>query len=328
MPSLARTLSPILIAVAGLCLASAAIAQSAAYPNRLGRIIVPAPPGGGTDAIARVLADGLTSTLGQQFIVENRPGGQTIIGTNIVAKAPPDGYTLLVGASAHVINDVMLPNLPYDSWKDFTYLTRLTAGPSVLVVSKDIPAKNAKELAALFKSQPDKYSVGTDTLGSLGHMSMELFRNASGAKFQIVAYKGAGPAMVDVIGGHTAGMFSSVVATRPHIIGGKVRALGVTSAERLPSLPDVPTMVEQGFKDFVMNSWHGVWGPAGLSKDVQRTLVTAINKFMSDAKVRERVSNEGLEPIVSTQEEFIEFAKREHAFYKRLVSEGIVKPVQ
>jgi tripartite-type tricarboxylate transporter receptor subunit TctC len=308
--------------------ALAALAQPAPYPNRLVRIIVPAPPGGGTDNIARLLADRLSATFGQQFIIENRGGGSTTIGSNLVAKAAPDGYTLLVTASTHVINDVMLPNLPYDSWKDFTHLTRVASGPSVLVVNNALPVKTPGELAALMKSKPDHYNVGTDAIGSLGYMSMELFRNVTGARFQIANYKGAGPALIDISGGHIAGMFSSVVATRPHILSGRVRALGVTSAERVPSLPDVQTMVEQGFKDFVMNSWHGVYGPAGMPKDVQQTLVAAINKIMSDPKIRERLISEGVGPIVSSQEEFIKFQKNEHAFYSRLVREGIVKVSQ
>jgi tripartite-type tricarboxylate transporter receptor subunit TctC len=323
-----KLLSRLVIAVAVFSLALPALAQSASYPNRMVRIIVPAPPGGGTDNIARLLADRLSASLGQQFIVENRGGGSTTIGSNLVAKAAPDGYTLLVTASTHVINDVTLPNLPYDSWKDFTHLTRVASGPSVLVVNNALPVKTPGELAALMKSRPDYYNVGTDAVGSLGYMSMELFRNASEAKFQIVNYKGAGPALIDISGGHIAGMFSSVIATRPHILSGRVRALGVTSAERVPSLPDVPTMVEQGFKDFVMNSWHGVYGPAGLPREVQLTLVTAINKIMSDPKVRERLTSEGVGPIVSSQEQFIEFQKNEHALYTRLVREGIVKVTQ
>ncbi|MDB5794688.1 MAG: tripartite tricarboxylate transporter substrate binding protein [Noviherbaspirillum sp.] len=318
-----------ILAIAAMAFSSLQVqAQSTSYPNRTVRIIVPAPPGGGTDAIARIVADRLGAQFGQQFIIENRGGGSTTIGSNVVAKAAPDGYTLLVTASTHVINDVMLPNLPYDSWKDFTHLTRLTSGPSVLVVNTNVTAKTATELAAQMKTRPERYNLGTDAVGSLGYMSMELYRNASGAKFEIVNYKGAGPALADIVGGHITGMFSSVVATRPHITAGKVRALGVTSAERVPSLPDVPTMVEQGFKNFIMTSWHGVYGPAGMPKEIQEKLVTAIKGIMSDPKVRERLTNEGFGPVSSSQEEFIEFEKNEYKLYRRLVDEGIVKLVQ
>jgi tripartite-type tricarboxylate transporter receptor subunit TctC len=300
-------------------------AQAPAYPARTVRIVVPFAPGGAVDFIGRLLAERLTVTLGQQFIVENRPGGFGTIGSDVVAKASPDGYTLLVQASVHVINASLLPKLPYDTWADFTHITRVSEGPTVLIVNNAIPAKDAREFAALIRKRPGQISVGTESIGSGGHLAMELFRNSTGAKFEIINYKGAGPALIDIQGGHIAGMFGTMIATRPQILAGKVRALGVTAAKRSPALPDVPTMIEQGFPNFEMYSWHGVYGPANLPKEVVATLTGALAKIMQGPEARERLSTQGFEPIVSTSQQFLEFQKKEFALYARLIRDGNIK---
>ena len=310
-------------ALAGVLCLGDAFAQ--AYPTRTVRIVVPFAPGGAVDFIGRLLAERLTVTLGQQFIVENRPGGFGTIGSELVAKSAPDGHTLLVQASVHVINAALLPKLPYDTWTDFTHITRVSEGPTVLIVNNAIPAKDAREFAALIRKRPGLINTGTESIGSAGHLSMELFRNASGSRFEIINYKGAGPALIDIQGGHIAGMFGTMIATRPQILAGKVRALGVTAAKRSPALPDVPTMIEQGFPGFEMYSWHGVYGPANLPKDVVSTLTAALAKIMQGPEARERLSTQGFEPIVSTSQQFLEFQKREFVLYERLIREGKIR---
>jgi len=309
--------------LAGVLSVGQAMAQ--AYPARTVRIVVPFAPGGAVDFIGRLLAERLTVTLGQQFIVENRPGGFGTIGSDVVAKSPPDGHTLLVQASVHVINAALLPKLPYDTWSDFTHITRVSEGPTVLIVNNAIPAKDAREFAALIRKRPGLINTGTESIGSGGHLAMELFRNATGSRFEIINYKGAGPALIDIQGGHIAGMFGTMIATRPQILAGKVRALGVTAAKRSPALPEVPTMIEQGFPGFEMYSWHGVYGPANLPKEVVSTLGSALAKIMQGPEARERLSTQGFEPIVSTSQQFLEFQKKEFVLYERLIREGKIR---
>lgn len=323
-PTPLRWLAAVALAGASLALATTAYAQST-FPSRTVRIIVPFAPGGAVDFVGRLVAERLTAALGQQFIVENRPGAFGTIGSELVAKAAPDGYTLLVQASVHVINAALLPKLPYDTWNDFTPISRVSEGPVVLIVNNAVPARNAKELVALIKARPGQINTGTESIGSAGHLAMELFRNATGTRFEIINYKGAGPAMIDIQGGHIAGMFSTMIAARPHILAGKVRALGVAAARRSAALPDVPTMIEQGFPNFEMYSWHGVYGPANLPKDVLGILSAAIMKFMGQPEARERLLTQGFEPIVSTPQQFIEFQKKEFALYERLIREGKIR---
>jgi tripartite-type tricarboxylate transporter receptor subunit TctC len=319
-----RWLAAATVTSVSLAMSASAFAQTT-FPSRTARIIVPFAPGGAVDFVGRLVAERLTAALGQQFIVENRPGAFGTIGSELVAKAAPDGYTLLVQASVHVINAALLPKLPYDTWNDFTPISRVSEGPVVLIVNNAVPARNAKELVALIKARPGQINTGTESIGSAGHLAMELFRNATGTRFEIINYKGAGPAMIDIQGGHIAGMFSTMIAARPQILAGKVRALGVAAARRSAALPDVPTMIEQGFPNFEMYSWHGVYGPANLPKDVLGILSAAIMKFMGQPEARERLLTQGFEPIVSTPQQFIEFQKKEFALYERLIREGKIR---
>jgi len=323
--AISRWLSGLVLGLAALLIGATAFAQPAPYPNRTARIVVPFAPGGAVDFVGRLLAERLSATLGQQFIVENRPGGFGTIGSDLVAKSAPDGYTLLVQASVHVINAALLPKLPYDTWNDFTHITRVSEGPVVLIVNNSVPAKSAKEFASMIRERPGLINTGTESIGSAGHLAMELFRNASGGKFEIINYKGAGPALIDIQGGHIAGMFGTMIATRPHILGGKVRALGVAAAKRSAALPDVPTMIEQGFVNFEMYSWHGVYGPANMPKDVVSTLSAALAKIMQAPEARERLSTQGFEPIVSTSQQFLEFQKKEFVVYEKLIRDGKIK---
>jgi len=323
--AISRRLSGLVLGLAALLIGATAFAQPASYPNRTARIVVPFAPGGAVDFVGRLLAERLSATLGQQFIVENRPGGFGTIGSDLVAKSAPDGYTLLVQASVHVINAALLPKLPYDTWNDFTHITRVSEGPVVLIVNNSVPAKSAKEFASLIRERPGLINTGTESIGSAGHLAMELFRNASGGKFEIINYKGAGPALIDIQGGHIAGMFGTMIATRPHILGGKVRALGVAAAKRSAALPDVPTMIEQGFVNFEMYSWHGVYGPANMPKDVVSTLSAALARIMQAPEARERLSTQGFEPIVSTSQQFLEFQKKEFVVYEKLIRDGKIK---
>ena len=307
-----------LLAAAALCAAST-LAAGQTYPNKPVRIIVPYPPGGTVDAVARVVAEGLTEQLGQTFVVDNRAGAAGSIGSETVARAAPDGYTLLVNASTFAASPLLMKNLPYDIHKDFTPITNMGEVPLLITAYPGIAANNLREFISLVKADPKKYYFGTSSVGSASHLAEEAIKYEAKLGIEIVPYKGTGPALTDVMGGHISAMIDAIPSSLPHVKGGKLKALAVTSAQRLPSLPDIPTVSESGLAGFEMVSWYGLWGPAKLPPDVTNTLHTAVVKALKSQRVVQVLNEQGFIPKGSTPQAFSAYVHDESEKYGRLI---------
>jgi tripartite-type tricarboxylate transporter receptor subunit TctC len=305
-----------------LALAGAAHAQ---YPAKPVRIVVPYPPGGTVDVVARNLAQQLTVQTGQQFIVDNRAGANGTIGSDFVSKAAPDGYTLLVQASIFVINPLFLKNVPYDVQRDFTAVANIGSVPLLVTAHPSVPAGNLREFVALVRANPDRYTFATTGLGSAGHLTEEVIRRDAGLSILIVPYKGAGPALTDIVGGQVSALADPLPSSYPHVKGGRLKALAVTSRERIAFMPDVPTMAESGFPGFEMLSWYGLWGPPGLPKDVLERLAAETAKAAKSAEMREKLASQGFIPDGSGPAAFAAYVKDEIAKYAKIVKDANIK---
>jgi tripartite-type tricarboxylate transporter receptor subunit TctC len=311
--------------IGAIALTLSAFAYSQAYPNKPVKIVVPYPPGGTVDAVARVIAARLSEHLGQQFIVDNRAGANGTIGSGIVAKSPPDGYTLLLQASTFVATPLLMKGLPYDIEKDFTPITNLGAVPLLVTSNPGIPAKNLKEFIAASKAEPQKYTFGTSAVGSASHLAEEAIKSEAKMEIVIIPYKGTAPAIVDVIGGHTSAMIDAVPSTMPHVKSGKLRPLAVTSAKRLPSLPDVPTVAESGLDGFEMVSWYGLWGPARMPPEVTAKIQKEVAAALKSQQVAKSLGEQGFMVSGSTSEEFASYIANESAKYSRLIKAANIR---
>jgi tripartite-type tricarboxylate transporter receptor subunit TctC len=305
-----------------LVFAGASLAQ---YPAKPVRIVVPYPPGGTVDVVARNLAQQLTVQTGQQFIVDNRAGANGTIGSDFVSKAAPDGYTLLVQASIFVINPLFLRNVPYDVQRDFTPVANIGSVPLLVTAHPSVPAGNLREFVALVRANPDKYTFATTGLGSAGHLTEEVIRRDAGLQILIVPYKGAGPALTDIVGGQVSALADPLPSSYPHVKAGRLRALAVTSRERLAFMPEVPTMAESGFPGFEMLSWYGLWGPPGLPRDVVDRLAAEVAKAVKAPEMQEKLAAQGFLPKGSTAPEFATYVRDEIAKYARIVKEANIK---
>ncbi|OZI24221.1 ABC transporter substrate-binding protein [Bordetella genomosp. 7] len=284
----------------------------AAYPDRPIRYVIPFPPGGSTDTTGRILAEEMAKILGQPVVVENRGGAGGNIGAAHVAGAPADGYTLLQGTiGTHGINPTLYDNLPFDARRDFVPVARMTAGTNVLVVNPDVPVKTVQELVAYAKQNPGKLMMGSSGAGSSIHMSGELFQVLTGTRFTHVPYRGGGPAMNDLLAGHIQLMFDNLNVSGPHIQAGRLRALGVTSRQRAPLLPDVPTLMEAGVPDYEVISWSGVFAPAGTPRDVVEKLNATINQALGSDSVRARFDEAGIQIDLMGVDQFKRFVDSE-----------------
>src|SRR5688572_3064346 len=267
--SIVRAFARVLIlasTTAALC--SPAVAQTA-YPPKSLRFVVPFPPGGPLDIVARVIAQDLNRGWGQAVLVDNRPGAGGNIGADVVAKSAPDGYTILMGAvSTHAINVWLYSKLPYDPIRDFAPITLVTSVPNVLVVHPSVPVRNVQQLIALAKARPGQLNFASGSTGSAGHLAGELFKTMAGADMVHIPYKGAAPAVTDLVAGHVSLMFDNMASALPNIKAGRVRALAVTTAQRSPFLPDIPTISEAGLRGFDIGTWFGIFAPAGTPRDV------------------------------------------------------------
>jgi tripartite-type tricarboxylate transporter receptor subunit TctC len=309
---------------AAFALAAAAHAQS--YPNRPVQIVVPYPPGGTVDVVARIVAQGLSSQMGQQFRVENRAGANGFIGSDYVAKAAPDGYTLLVQASIFVINPLFLPNVPYDTQRDFTPVSNLGSVPLLVVANPKVPASNLREFIALAKQDIRKYTFATSGLGSAGHLSEETIKRQAGIPdMLIVPYKGAGPTLIALIAGEVSVMIDPMPSSFPHVKAGKLKPLAVTSRNRVSFLPDVPTVAESGLPGFEMVSWYGLWGPARMPKDVAARLAAESRRAVHSPLASERLGAQGFDAVGSSPEQFASYLKEEIARYAKIVKEANIK---
>ena len=310
----------------GLALANGA-ASAQVYPTKPIRFVVPFAPGGSTDTLARVLALKLSDALGQQVVVDNRSGANGNIGMEIVAKAPADGHTILLGYIANVaIAPSLYEKLPFDPVKDYEPVTLIATSPNVLVAHPSVAAKNLKELIALAKAQPGKLNYASASVGSVGHLTGELLNELAGIKMTHVAYKGSGQAVTDLLGGHIQLMFSGFSSTLPHIKSGKLRALAQTGEKRSAALPDVPTIAESGFPNFEATAWYGVHAPAKTPKAIVNRLNAEIVKALKLPDVKERLSGLGFEIAASTPEAYGKYIRSEITKWAKVVKASGAKP--
>jgi tripartite-type tricarboxylate transporter receptor subunit TctC len=318
-----KTLSKMLAAAAALAFST--VASSQGYPNKVVRIVVPYPPGGTVDVVARVIAARLSENLGQQFIVDNRAGANGTIGSNVVARSPADGYTLLLQAPTFVAAPLLMNNVPYDIDKDFTPITQLGSVPLLVTVNPGVPAKDLKEFMSAIKAQPKKYVFGTSAVGSPSHLAQEAIKHDGKLDFMIVPYKGTAPALTDTVGGHISAMVDALPSTMPHVKSGKLRALAVTSARRIPSLPDVPTVAESGLQGFEMVSWYGLWGPAKMPPELVAKIQQEVAKALKSEQAAKSLGEQGFIISGSTPAEFKTYIKQESDKYRRLIKAANIK---
>lgn len=305
------------IAAAALLAIGPVAAQS--YPTKPIRLIVPFAAGGGSDAIARPLIDKLSAVLGQNVIIENRGGANGNIGAELVAQAPADGYTLLFANASLPISVSLYKKLSFDVIKDFTPISLVSISPSVLVVNPQVPAKSVEELIALAKASPGQLNYATAGAGSTMHLAAELFNSMAGTKMVHVPFKGAGPAITDVIAGHVQLLFVNIPPVAGHIGAGKLRPLAVTTPKRSSALPDIPSLDEAGLKGYESTTWYGVMGPANLPENVVRTLNRAIAETVSAPEIQARLRGVGSEPETNTPEQFAAFLKTNIESWARVV---------
>jgi tripartite-type tricarboxylate transporter receptor subunit TctC len=306
--------------------AGAALAQG--WPSRPVRLIAPYPAGGPIDISARLLAGKLQASLGQPVVVENRPGAGGNLGVEMVAKSAPDGHTLVIGAIAtHAINPTLMGGVPYDPVRDFRHIALMVQVPNVLVVNLDLPAKSVAELIALARQRPGRLDFASGSTGSTGHLAGELFKQMTGTYMVHIPYKGAAPAVLDLVAGRVHLMFDNLASALPNIRAGKVRALAVTTKRRSSFLPELPTLDESGLKGFDMTTWWGVMAPARTPDEVVARLNGEILRALEAPEVRERLRAMGSEtPAIRTPEEFTAFVAAEGRIYAELVRRSGAKP--
>jgi tripartite-type tricarboxylate transporter receptor subunit TctC len=312
------------MAVAALLAAQAilpAAAQSpAAYPSRAVKLVIPFPPGGPLDIVGRAIAQKLTEAWGQSVVVDNRPGAGGNIGADLVAKAPPDGYTILMGAlSTHAVNPSLYATMPYDAVKDFAPITLVAITPNVLVVNAALPVNSAKEFIAYAKANSGKLAFGSGSNGSAGHLAGELFKVDLGLDVIHVPYKGGAPATQALLAGDTQFMFDNLANAMPQVKAGKLKALAVTTAQRSPLVPDLPTMAEAGLPGFDISTWYGLFAPAGTPPAVIAKLNADVAKILNTPDVRAKLMADGAEPSPDTPEQFAQMIARELAKYARII---------
>lgn len=305
---------------------SATPATPSAYPNKPIRLIVPFPPGGATDIIGRTLAQKLVTQLGQTVIVENRPGAGGTVGSGELMKAAPDGYTLLLGTtSTHSIAPYLYKNLGYVAERDFTPISEVATATNVLVVAPNLQVADVRQLVALAKAQPDKLNYASSGNGTIVHLQSELFKQLSNTRITHVPYKGTALAMPDVMSGQVQLIFDSIVSALPHINGGKVRALAVTSAKRSPLLPNVPTVIESGLPGYEVNTYFGLFAPAKTPADIVDRLQREVAKAVQSPEVRDRFATQGSEPVGGTPAALAQTMRTEAEKWKRVIETAEVK---
>jgi len=312
---------------AGLACALPQNASAQAWPNKPIRLVIPFPAGGATDIVGRTMAQKLSTALGQQVVVDNKPGAGGSIGADIVAKAPPDGYTLLMATSStHSIGPALNPRLPYDAFKDFAPLGHVANAPSVLVVGDRFPAKTAQELIALIKKSPGQYNFGSSGIGTYPHLAAEMFKWRAGGLFVVhIPYRGTGLVIGDMMGGQITFLMDSVVSAQPHIKDGRVRALAVSGVRRSTALPGVPTFAEVGVPGMDFSNWFGLFAPAGTPPEIVARLNREINAALSAPDVIERMDRVGAEPVTGTPEQFAKTYRDEFTSWKAVIQRAGIK---
>jgi tripartite-type tricarboxylate transporter receptor subunit TctC len=326
MVSLNRRPTAALLALGMLAwLPSAATAQT--YPSRTVTVVVPFPAGGSVDGVARILVQKLNETMGQHFIVENRAGGASgTVGANAVAKAAPDGYSLLVSASVHVINPFLYKNVPYDVVTDFTPVMLLADGPLIVSTTPSIAANNLKDFFDLVRKAPQKFTFGATTIGSASHLAIELLKRDAGIDTLVIAYKGTAPALTDLMSGQIQLLADPMLSSLPLAQGSKIKALGLTSRKRAAAAPEIPTVEESGVKGFEFVSWYGLWGPKNLPADVSNKLQAETAKILAQPDVKQRLNTLGFEPIGSPADAFAKYIRDEMAKYATIINDAKIRP--
>ena len=313
------------VASALFALATWSGASAQNYPTRLVHIIAPFGPGGPSDVFSRIIAQKLSEALKQSFVVENRPGASTMIGTDAVAKAPPDGYTLLIISQTHATNESLVANKPFQLLRDFVPVAPIYSGDVMLVVHKSVPAKTLKEFIALAKSKPGKLNYASSGTGSQYHMDGELFKTMTGTDIVHVPYKSSSGARNDILGGQVEMMFDNIATMKPNVEAGLVRVLGTSGATRSPILPDVPTIAEAGVPGFVASGWVGIVAPAATPKPIVDLLNSEINKILASPEVKETWAMQGVDSMFMTSAEFGAFIKAEIEKWAKVAQTAGVK---
>ena len=310
-----------------LCCALAAGAASAQqYPAKPVRVIVPSSAAGGTDIVARIIAPELSKRLGQQFVIDNRPGAGTMIGIELAAKSPADGYVLLMVPATLAINSALYKKVPYDPVKDFAPITVAASSGSIIVVHPSIPVKTVKELIAFARTRPGQMNYASAGTGTYPHMTMELFLSMAKLKMAHIPYKGTGPAMIDMLAGHTAVMAGTMVTTVPQIRAGRLRGLGITTAERSPIAPEIPTVAEAGLPGFESTQWYALLAPANTPKDIVTRLHGEMTKILQQPEVKQRFAADGADVVANTPDQFAAYIKSELAKWEKVArNAGIEK---
>ena len=312
------------LSIGSLLFALSLAASAQQYPNKPVRIVVPFAPGGGSDFIARFIAQRLTGSLGQQVIVENKPGAGGMLGITQGVQSPADGYTLTLIASSYTVNPSIY-KFTFDPVADITPIIQLSQGPLLVVVNPKVPAKSMKDLIAMAKAKPGQVNYASSGQGSVIHMATELFQSMAGVKMNHIPYKGTGPALTDTIGGQTDVFFSSTATAMPQVQAGKLRALAVTSAKRIPALPNVPTVAESGVKGYDVILWHGLIGPKGLPKPIVDRINNEATKALKLKETADQLQNDGVAPAGGTPEQFRAQIQKEIGIWKKVAADAGVK---
>ncbi len=312
------------LAIAGLIAPPGAPAQK--YPEKAVRIVVPFAAGGGTDIIARIIAQKLSDEWGRNVVVDNRPGGGTVIGSEIVARSTPDGYTLLLTANPHSSNPALVTKLPYDTARDFSAVTMTASAPLLLVVHPTLPTRTVKELIAYAKARPNQLTYASSGNGGPQHLAGELFKYMTGVAILHVPYKGGAPAITDLLGGQVRLSFASLLVSLSHVRAGKLRALGLTSSKRLEANPEIPTVAEAGVPGFEYLTWYGVFAPGRTSRPLVEKIQNDMARVLTSPEVKERLARDGVQAVGNKPGEFDSFIKKEIEKVTKLVRMAGIKP--
>jgi tripartite-type tricarboxylate transporter receptor subunit TctC len=307
-------------------LSGQAAAQGNNYPSRPVHIIVPSPPAGGTDIIARVLAERFSKAFGQQFVVENRPGAGNMIGIESVARSAPDGYTLLMVPSTLALNSVLYQKVNYDPVRDFAPITLAATAPNVLVINPSVPAQTLVEFVALAKKKPGELTYGTPGIGTSPHMSMELLKSMAGLDIRHIPYRGTAPAVTDIISGQISAMFANALTAKPQVDAGKVRALAVSGPKRIEAMPNVPPVAQAGVPGYEAMQWYGLLAPAGTPPAIIARLHDEATKALGTAEMKEKLAGDGAEPVGSTSAEFATLIKSELDKWAKVARAAKIEP--
>jgi tripartite-type tricarboxylate transporter receptor subunit TctC len=308
-----------------LC-AFAVQAHAQPYPAKPVRVVVPYPPGGGNDTLGRLFAAKLSERMGQSFVVENRPGAGTMIGTEAAAKSTPDGYTILLSSIAtHALSPNLYARVPYDPIKDFAPITLLGIAPTVMVVNKDLAARTLGELVSLAKAQPGNFTYASGGNGTPPHINGEVFKSVAGVDLLHVPYKGGGPALADLIAGRVHVMLDTAASAMPHVRGGRLRALAISAPQRSPEYPDVPTFAEAGLPQYETNAWYSMHAPAGTPPDIVRRLNSELVAILRDPDILARFKQLSTEPVGNSPEEFGAFVRAELDKYARIIKAANIR---